>query len=116
MKIKDCLTKISEINKGIFDGSQGSPNVDWWETGVKSKSGKTISEGIFNESRLYSALGKQDARSVLSIWRRYVETIEMLRIIEKKKRAGACIGKPRLSGSGEHLDMRSYTKARSKNC
>jgi hypothetical protein len=64
------LNELSFTNKGIFDGSQGSPKVDWWE------------KQIFNEDRLYTALGKEDARSVLSIWQRYKETIQVLRIIE----------------------------------
>lgn len=65
------LSKISEVNKGIFDGKPGSPNIEWWE------------KKIFNESRLYDALGKEDARSVLVIWHRYIQTIKLLREIEK---------------------------------
>ena len=33
---------------------------------------------IFNETRLYKALGKEDARSVLGIWRRFKETCQLL--------------------------------------
>ncbi len=68
--IKDLLEEMSDVNKGIFDGSQGSPKEDWWE------------KQVFNESRLYEALGKEDARTVLTIWRRYKETIKLLRAIE----------------------------------
>ena len=70
-RIEFFLNELSEINKGIFDGSQGSPKADWWE------------KEIFNEEVLYEALGKGNARSVLAIWRRYKETIMVLRLIEK---------------------------------
>jgi len=33
---------------------------------------------LFNETRLYGALGKDDARSVLGIWRRLREVCELL--------------------------------------
>ncbi len=65
------LEMLSDINKGIFSGNQGSPKVDWWE------------KKIFNEEVLYEALGKEDARSVLAIWRRYKETVKVLRLIEE---------------------------------
>ncbi len=65
------LSELSEINKGIFDGTQGSPKVKWWE------------EEIFNEEVLYEALGKENARSVLAIWERYKKTILIVRLIEK---------------------------------
>jgi hypothetical protein len=74
MKIKDCLGEISKININMFNGGQGSPKVNWWE------------KQIFNETRLYESLGKEDARSVLCIWRRYKETIAMLRMIESRRR------------------------------
>lgn len=35
-------------------------------------------ENVFNENRLYEALGKDDARTVLSIWRRFKEICELL--------------------------------------
>jgi len=70
-KTKELLLKMSEINKRVFSGTYGSPEVKWWE------------HQVFNECRLYTALGKEDARTVLTIWNRYVETIELLREIEK---------------------------------
>lgn len=70
-KTKELLLKLSEINKRVFSGTYGSPGVEWWE------------HQVFNEVRLYTALGKEDARSILSIWERYVKTIELLREIEK---------------------------------
>ena len=33
---------------------------------------------IFNETRLYKALGKDDARAVLGIWRRFKEVCQLL--------------------------------------
>jgi hypothetical protein len=36
-------------------------------------------ENLFNESRLYKALGKEDARSVLGIWRRFKEACLIVR-------------------------------------
>lgn len=69
--IKDLLEKMSDLNECMFQGRFGSPNAEWYE------------KKIFNETRLYEALGKEDARSVLSIWRRYKQTIELLRDIEK---------------------------------
>ncbi len=70
-RIAFFLNELSEINKDIFDGRPGSPKVDWWE------------KKIFNEEVLYEALGKEDARSVLAIWRRYKETVKVLRLIEE---------------------------------
>jgi len=72
-KTKELLLKMGVVNKGIFNGSYGSPKVDWWE------------HQVFNECRLYTALGKEDARTVLLIWRRYKETIELLREIQKNE-------------------------------
>lgn len=45
---------------------------DWYE------------ENIFNESRLYKSLGKDDARSVLGIFRRFREVCELLEIKSKR--------------------------------
>ncbi len=70
-RIEFFLDELSRINKDIFDGRPGSPKVDWWE------------KQVFNEKVLYEALGKEDARSVLVIWQRYKETIQILRMIEK---------------------------------
>ena len=40
---------------------------------------------LFNETRLYGALGKDDARSVLGIWRRLRDVCELLAHEEVKK-------------------------------
>ena len=50
---------LGVIEDGWFANTSGWPGVDWYE------------EQIFNESRLYSKLGKEDARTVLGIWRRF---------------------------------------------
>ncbi len=39
---------------------------------------------IFNETRLYKALDKDEARSVLGIWRRFREMCELLSATKKK--------------------------------
>lgn len=44
-----------------------SAQLDWYE------------EHIFNEERLYKALGKEDARSVLGVWRRFRQLAESVR-------------------------------------
>ncbi len=50
---------LGVIEDGWFANTSGWPDVAWYE------------ENIFNETRLYSKLGKDDARTVLGIWRRF---------------------------------------------
>jgi len=71
---KDTLKAIIEIlgawgeNRPFVQGSQTiADDYDWYE------------ENIFNESRLYKSLGKDDARSVLNIWREFKEICHLVR-------------------------------------
>lgn len=56
-QLMDELLEVIE-NFWLTDTS-GAPGHEWYK------------EQIFNESRLYSKLGKEDARTVLGIWRRF---------------------------------------------
>lgn len=61
---------------GWIEGLSGQPidrQLDWFEGSGAN---------IFTEQRLYKALGKEDARSVLGIWRRF-------RLIAKHLRAAS---------------------------
>lgn len=40
-------------------------------------------EHIFNETRLYKALGKDDARSVLGVWNRFRRVCELIAVAEE---------------------------------
>jgi len=71
---KNTLNALIEIlgiwveNRPFVEGSQTiADDHDWYE------------ENIFNEARLYKALGKDDARSVLSIWGRFKEACSVIR-------------------------------------
>jgi len=71
---KNSLSALIEIlgiwveNRPFVEGSQTiGDDYNWYE------------ENIFNEARLYKALGKDDARSVLSIWGRFKEACHVIR-------------------------------------
>ena len=71
---KNILNALIEIlgiwveNRPFVQGSQTIvDDHDWYE------------ENIFNESRLYKALGKDNARSVLNIWREFKEICHLVR-------------------------------------
>lgn len=57
-----------------------------WVYGEKgpAESWEWSEEHIFNESRLYSALGKDDARSVLGVWRRFREICELITLSKEQ--------------------------------
>lgn len=60
-----------------FSGEQGAPEQEVYE------------EGIFNEMRLYKALGKEDARTVLGIFRRWTEVVKVCQTLRQHhKKAG----------------------------
>lgn len=73
-RTKNLLLAISAVNQHMFEGKYGSPGTVWYE------------KDLFNEARLYTALGKEDARTVLLIWKRYKETIRLLREIEVEEK------------------------------
>jgi len=52
------------VSDHLFSGEPGSPKRRWYE------------EEIFNEGRLYDVLGKDDARTVLWVWRNYANLAE----------------------------------------
>lgn len=56
---------IDVFSKEMLFG--GRPDLEWYE------------DKIFNEERLYEDLGKEDARSVLGIWRRFRAVVEAVR-------------------------------------
>lgn len=69
---KDLRATIATLTEALdplgtmFSGKGGSPEASWYE------------ETIFNETRLYESLGKEDARTVLYIWDRYRKAVEAL--------------------------------------
>jgi len=61
-------------NKGWVYGKK-NPTESWeWEE-----------EYIFNESRLYPTLGKDDARSVLGVWRRFKAVCELITLSKEQE-------------------------------
>jgi len=82
--VEDSVTKIKRLRTieeaakvavpdFLFTGKSGAPKRSWYEN------------GIYNESRLYDALGKEDARTVLAHWNRYADFIEAVRALRGQK-------------------------------
>ena len=69
--IKELLSPFCEKD-GWIQGCSAAESWEWDE------------EHIFNEARLYKALGKDDARSVLGVWRRFRDICELLSTIDKE--------------------------------
>lgn len=63
----EALRKIVRPFADADEKIDNKPACEWYE------------EVIFNEQRLYNDLGKDDARSVLGIWRRFREACELLK-------------------------------------
>jgi len=71
--VKECT--IQELLRLILpyahSGTSGCPAPEWYE------------EEIFNEERLYKALGKEDARTVLAIWDRYKKVVDAIQVYRR---------------------------------
>ncbi|HEB36022.1 hypothetical protein LCGC14_0669480 [marine sediment metagenome] len=67
----NCIIKVLGVyaeNRPFVQGSQTiADDHDWYE------------KNIFNESRLYKALGKDHARTVLHIWEEFKEICHLVR-------------------------------------
>lgn len=66
-----ALIEVLELYVGNWSWVEGERTVeDCW---------KWEEEEIFNESRLYEALGKDDARTVLGVWRKFKKVCQLVR-------------------------------------
>lgn len=68
------LTNLDSLHRDPVTGSHVNSTFSGWEN-VDSQE-----ETLFNENRLYDALGKDDARTVLALWRRFHE----MRVMRKR--------------------------------
>lgn len=76
----DTLEALRELVRPFADK-------EGWIQGRRSdeESWEWEEEHIFNEARLYEALGKDDARSVLGVWRRFRTVCELLALGAKEE-------------------------------
>jgi hypothetical protein len=65
---------LEAVEDGWFEGTGGWPDAHWYE------------ETIFNEDRLYDALGKDQARTVLGIWRRFKAVVAVAHKLRNARR------------------------------
>jgi hypothetical protein len=68
------LTNLDSLHRDPVTGSHVNSTFSGWENADSQE------ENIFNETRLYDALGKDDARTVLALWRRFHE----MRVMRKR--------------------------------
>jgi len=86
-KVIDALVEsnstIEAIRTLIYPFADGLS----WVYGCSSfeESHQWYEERIFNESRLYEALGKDDGRSILGIWNRFHAVCELLVRIKREE-------------------------------
>jgi len=69
--LRQIVSPFADDTGSVMGCHSGEESFDWYE------------QHIFNESRLYHALGKDEARSVLGVWRRFRQVCELL-ILEGK--------------------------------
>jgi hypothetical protein len=69
------ITNMDNIHRDIVTGDR-IEHLDNWLDADKQE------EHVFNETRLYEALGKDDARMVLAFWRRFHEVLILRRKID----------------------------------
>ena len=67
--IRELLFPFADNKGWVYGESNWEKSVEWEE------------KEIFNETRLYKALGKEDARSILGIWRRFHSVCDIIRKI-----------------------------------
>lgn len=69
-----CIEDLLSIVEPFwFTGSQGAPRQESYE------------EDIFNEAQLYEALGKEDARTVLGVFRRWTEVVKVCQTLRQHR-------------------------------
>lgn len=64
--LRELVSPFAERRGWVYGCQSGEESWEWYV------------ECIFNEARLYAALGKDDARSVLGVWRRFRAVCELL--------------------------------------
>jgi len=69
------ITNVDNIHRDLVTGER-IDHLDNWLDADKQE------EFVFNETRLYEALGKDDARMVLAFWRRFHEVLLLRRKID----------------------------------
>lgn len=70
------LTSADHIHRDVVTGEHISSAFQGWDNPDQQE------ETLFNEERLYEALGKDDARTILAMWRRFHELRTMRRRID----------------------------------
>lgn len=69
------ITNMDHIYRDLVTGDR-IEHLDQWLDADKQE------EHVFNETRLYEALGKDDARMVLALWRRFHEVLKLRQRID----------------------------------
>lgn len=82
-----ALTENNSTIKALRDMVSPFAGKEGWVYGCRDgdASFRWEEEHIFNESRLYEALGKDDARSVLGVWNRFRRVCELIAVVEEKE-------------------------------
>lgn len=75
------LTNMDHIYRDLVTGDR-IDHLDQWLDADKQE------EHVFNETRLYDALGKDDARMVLALWRRFHEVLKLRQRIDHEDDEG----------------------------
>lgn len=75
------ITNMDHIYRDLVTGDR-IDHLDQWLDADKQE------EHVFNEERLYEALGKDDARMVLAFWRRFHEVLMLRRKIDHEDDGG----------------------------
>lgn len=70
------LTNLDNIHRDVVTGDHISSAFSGWDNP------DSLEDSLFNEERLYEALGKDDARTILAMFRRFFEIRTMRRRIE----------------------------------
>ena len=71
--LKKIVSPFADNKSWVYGKGNSKDSWEWEE------------DHLFNEARLYQVLGKDDARSILGIWRRFREICELLMIVLPKE-------------------------------